>query len=185
GLPADALGIRKLSLAIAQSAIGREEVDRRRIMHTDANALLRHLLDELQAGDAQPLERQERREHVPVVSRVAPRRQAHGRILAPQAEIAGGELPPPGIESLERGQLAQSHPCGHVREVGLAAGEEGIDLILRALALAVEAMELELTHFFFGAADDAATLDGGHVLVGMETEADEIAEAADAPAAPG
>src|SRR6185437_14413781 len=168
-----------------QRTVAREEMDRRGVMHADADALLRHLLDELEARDAQPLERQERREHVPVVPLVTARRQAHGRIIAPQAEIAGGQLAPPGIEALERGQLTQPHARGHVREIGLAAGKECVDLVLRGLVLAVKSMELELTHFLRGAADDAAPLDGGHVLVGMETEADEVAEAADAPAAPG
>src|SRR6185312_15704150 len=116
------------------------KMDRRRVMHADADALLRHLLHELQTGDAQALERQERGEHVPVVPLVAARRQAYGRIVVPQAEIAGGQLAPPGVEALERGQLAQRHSRGHVREVGLAAREQRVDYIVRDLALAVKAM---------------------------------------------
>ena len=45
-------------------------------MDADTDAPLRHLLDELQPRDAQPLERQQRREHVPVVPLIAARRQA-------------------------------------------------------------------------------------------------------------
>src|SRR5581483_9731486 len=95
------------------------------------------------------------------------------------------ELPTSRIEPLERGQLSQTHTRSHVREVGLAAGKERVHRILRGLALTVKAMELELTHFLGRAADDAAPLYGVHVLVGMEAEADEIAEAADTLAAPG
>ena len=114
GLAADALGVRELSLAVAQRAIGREEVDRR-IVHADADAPLRHRLDELQAGDAQPLERQQRREHVPAVSLVAPRRQAHAAHCSPhRLEIARASSRRRALNSLERGQLAQAHACGDV-----------------------------------------------------------------------
>ena len=46
-------------------------------------------------------------------------------------------------------------------------------------------MQLDRFELRGGATGDGAALDGGHVLVGMEAEAHQVAEAADAPPAPG
>src|SRR6202000_1435185 len=50
---------------------------------------------------------------------------------------------------------------------------------------AMPALQLDRLELLGRAAGNRATLDGGHVLVGVEAEADQVAEAADAAPLPG
>src|SRR6202034_4472668 len=173
----------ELSLAVAERAVSTEQVDRR-VVHTDADAARLHRLDELTTRERQPLERQQRRKDMPAVARITALRQSQRRILAPQLEIARHQRAPPGVEFLQAPELPETDRGGDVRQVALAAGEQRVEVVRAAPHLPVPAMQLDRRQLVRRAARDRAALDGGDVLVGMETEAHQVAEAADALARP-
>src|SRR6185312_1268852 len=116
---------------------------------------------------------------------VATFRQPDWSIVLPELEIARDELAPPGVEFLETPQLAEPHRGRDVRQVRFAPGNERVKTVNPRLDLSVPALELDRPELIRRAARDRPSLDCRHVLVGMEAEADQVAEAADATPAPG
>ena len=176
--------IGKLPGPVAQLAVSGEQMQGG-IVHTDADPALVHGTDEIPPRDPQCLERQERGEDVPAVPVVSPRRQAHGWIGAQPLEVAGHEQATPGIERRQVLQLGQADARRHVAQVVLAAGEQHIGTTVGIAPQSVEALQLDCGQLALVGQAECAALDGGEVLVGVEAERHQVAEAADALAAPG
>src|SRR5262245_59525024 len=106
---------------------------------------------------------------------VAPRRKHQALPLREQLEIVRGEPAPPRDEIIETRQLTEADARGDIGEIRFTRDPHDIHF---AFGCAFDAMKAQL----FECADDApisgcnrSALDRRQVLVGMETEADNIA----------
>lgn len=106
-------------------------------------------LDELLAADTQPVERQQRRKHVPAVTFIAARRKQQRRVGPQMGEVMHRQRPALGIECFEMFELAQADARRDIGKVVLAAGQHDVDVARRILADAVKAIELKRFGFRF------------------------------------
>src|SRR5690242_20662375 len=181
GLARDALGVRKHSLAQPLVAEERREVDRF-VRHARADAFLLHRVHESLARRARLGERQQDGEHVPAVAGVVLRRQALGReeVVAGEAfEVAMREALARAAPFVEVAQLLDAEARGHVGEVVLGARALDVACAVGEAPDAVETQLLDRRRLLRVLHHERSALDGGHVLVGMEAERDQVAGRAD------
>ena len=113
---------------------------------------------------------------------IAARRQHDRGESLELLEVAGRELAPARVESLQAPQLVDADLRRHIGQIAFRAGEHHVDFAFGVALDAVKAVLLEERRRLGIRGGDGAALDAGHVLVGMKTEYHQIAEAADQPA---
>ena len=118
---------------------------------------------------------------VPLVARVG---QQQRGIASQLPQILSGERAATRIEGVEPRQLHQADARGDVGQVVLAARNPYVKFAIGGAVDAVKAVAACLTYLLRLVEDQRSAFDRGHILVGMETEDDHVADAADALAAP-
>ena len=88
------------------------------------------------------------------------------------------------LKVAEMSQLLQTHGGVDVGQVEFAAEHVNIHAVETGSGHALQAVLFGQTRFVVVIADQAATLDGGQVLIGLKTKADQVADGADAAAVP-
>src|SRR5205085_12033296 len=111
-------------------------------------------------------------------------RQLAAEIAVPALEIASRERASPLCEALEVRQLPEADARGDVGEVELSAGHLDVHAVFAGADHALQPQLLAARREALVGQDQGAALGAGDVLVGMEAEGDEIAEAAERLAAP-
>jgi hypothetical protein len=184
----DAFGMGKAAAMIAEAAIQRGQVGRF-VGHSGADAALFQRVAEFAPRQRDLGERQQRREQVPAVAvfvaGIARMRQFAGRFGAEAFEVAADQRAALRVERRQLRQLRDAHRRVDVGEVELAAGDGDVARAVGEEGDAVEAQHLDLAGFALVAHDQRAAFNRRDVLVRMEAEDADVAEAADALAAPG
>ena len=148
-------------------------------MHADADAAIRHDLQKSRPRHAAGAKIDEHLKHMPAMPRVAASRQHHARITVELLEVACGQRAAARVESIQAAQLADADLRGNIGEIALRPRKHHIQFSGGIALDAVESILLEQFRGLGVAGGDGAAFDAGHVLVRMEAEYDQIAEAAD------
>ena len=170
----DVLGDRKVAFAETERAIEREQVQCR-IVDPDADAEFLHRGDE---GTAVGAAGKQRLEHVPVGVLEIGWRQGEAERGIDLLEVAAREPPAAFGELGEMRQLPEADGGGDVGEVELAAEDVDVHAAVREALDALQAQAFAQCRIDVVRQHQRAALAGGHVLVGVEAEGDEVAAVA-------
>ena len=171
----------KLPVAVAEAAVVAEQVNRR-IVHADADPALVHRLHELRARHRKPRQWQERREDVPAVFVIATLRKEQWCGRFPALEVASDQRPAARVQCLELRAAARGRRGRRRRRDSPCPPANRVSNLIASASFTRPCKRCRSTSCSSspGCRRDRAPLDRGHVLVGVEAEAHEIAEAADA-----
>ncbi|MNN33371.1 hypothetical protein D3C81_1471300 [compost metagenome] len=110
--------------------------------------------------------------------------QAGQAVVGGTAEVGLGQFGAACGDGIELAELGQAHGGIDVGQVELAAGFFHVHAVHARADHALQAQAFGAHGFLRRVHHQAAALDGGDVLVGLEAEADQVAEGADALALP-